>query len=144
MTSLRTAAGALVLLLAVLPASAQTQLAVEITEVEIEQFSNGVEITLKADGLLQVLAIGAWYRTDEEHSFELILPNARSSTGTFVDVSQYPVNYLKLEIPPQERVEELVIEAGELGAGGPGGHRPHPDRAALSLGARAQRGAGQR
>ncbi|MEA3401822.1 MAG: hypothetical protein U9R79_11330 [Armatimonadota bacterium] len=113
MSSLRRAAGALVLLLAVLPASAQTQLAVELTEVEIEQFTNGVEITLEADGLLQVLAIGEWYHTDEDHSFELVLPNARSSVSTFVDVSQYPVNYLKLETPPQERVEELVLEAGE-------------------------------
>lgn len=113
MSSLRRAAGALVLLLVALPASAQTQLAVELTEVEIEQFTNGVEITLEADGLLQVLAIGEWYHTDEDHSFELVLPNARSSVSTFVDVSQYPVNYLKLETPPQERVEELVLEAGE-------------------------------
>ncbi len=92
-------------------ASAQTQLAASITDVEIEPTGNGVEITLKADGLLQVMAFDQWV-TNEDHEFELVLPNARSSIGTFVDVSTYPVNYLKLEIPSQERVEELVRQAG--------------------------------
>lgn len=111
MSSLRRAAVALLPLLMVVPAGAQTQVAAEITEVEVEQLTNGTNITLKADGLLQVYAFDQW-ETNEDHSFELVLPNARSSVGTFIDVSSYPVNYLKLETPSLERVEELVEQAG--------------------------------
>jgi hypothetical protein len=85
------------------PAHAQTQLAVNITEVEIEQLTNGLRITLKADGLLEVHSTGRWWETNAEHEFPLWLANARSAVGTFVDVSRYPVNYLKLETPQWAR-----------------------------------------
>lgn len=103
-----------VLLVAVLVGGtgwAQTQLAANITDVEVEQTGNGVTITLKADGLLQVMAFDQW-RTNEDNEFELVLPNARSGIGTFVDLSGYPANYLKVETPSQERVERLVQLAG--------------------------------
>ncbi len=84
-------------------AHAQTQLAVNITDVTIKQRTNGLRITLKADGLLEVRSTGQWWQTNAEHEFPLRLGNARSAVGTFVDVSRYPVNYLKLETPRSAR-----------------------------------------
>jgi hypothetical protein len=93
----------LALLLAVAPATAQTQFAVNITDVAVEQLTNGLRITVKADGLLEAETTGSWYQTNEDHEFPVWLSNAHSSVGTFVDISRYPVNYLKLETPSDSR-----------------------------------------
>lgn len=103
MSRLRLLAAALLALAPALPACAQTRLAVNITGVSVEQLTNGLRITLKADGLLEVNSTGQWWQTNEEHEFPLWLGNARSAVGTFVDVSRYPVNYLKLETPQDAR-----------------------------------------
>lgn len=93
------------LLLAVLgsPAHAQTQLAVDVTDVAVDQLTNGLRLTIKADGLLEARTTDQWWETSAEHEFTVSLRNARSSVGTFVDVSRYPVNYLKLETPEDSR-----------------------------------------
>ena len=93
----------LALLLAVAPATAPTQFAVNITDVAVEQLTNGLRITVKADGLLEAETTGSWYQTNEDHEFPVWLSNAHSSVGTFVDISRYPVNYLKLETPSDSR-----------------------------------------
>ncbi|MFP4249877.1 MAG: hypothetical protein ACLFU7_09485 [Armatimonadota bacterium] len=87
----------------VLPANAQTRLSVNVTDVTVTQLTNGMRITLKADGLLEVRTSGQWWETNEDHEFTLWLANAHSAVGTFVDVSRYPVNYLKLETPLDAR-----------------------------------------
>lgn len=84
-------------------AHAQTQVSVDITDVTVEQLTNGLRLTVKADGLLEVRTAEGWWETNEEHEFTLFLRNARSSVGTFVDVSRYPVNYLRLETPQESR-----------------------------------------
>jgi hypothetical protein len=84
-------------------AHAQTRLSVNVTDVTVTQLTNGVRITLKADGLLEARTSGQWWETNEDHEFTLWLANAHSAVGTFVDVSRYPVNYLKLETPPDAR-----------------------------------------
>ena len=95
---------AVVLLCALaLPASAQTKLAVSITDVTVKQLTNGLRITLKADGLLEVRTNGQWWETNSDHEFTLWLGNALSAVGTFVDVSRYPVNYLKFDTPADAR-----------------------------------------
>ena len=83
----------LLLLLASAPAVAQTQFAVNITDVAVEQLTNGLRITVKADGLLVAQTTGNWYQTNEDYEFPVWLANAHSSVGTFVDISSYPVNY---------------------------------------------------
>ena len=71
---------------------AQTQISCNITEVKVEQLSNAVEITLKADGLLSAeadrddfipAAGGRRWRED----IPLRITNARSVIGTFASFS---------------------------------------------------------
>lgn len=81
------------------PAQAQTRVAVDITDVTVEQLTNGLRLSVKADGLLEARTADQWWQTNEDHEFTVFLRNARSSVGTFVDVSRYPANYLKLETP---------------------------------------------
>lgn len=93
-------------------ASAQTQLACNITEVKVEQLSNAVEVTLKADGLLRAqVDFDDFFAVDENdnwnrtpiRSIPVRLTNAQSQVGTFVDVGTYPVSYVELTTPAEER-----------------------------------------
>jgi len=97
-----TAAVGLLIALAV-PAWSQTRLAVNITDVTVKQLTNGLRITIKADGLIEARTTGQSWETNADHEFTVWLGNARSALGTFVDVSRYPVNYLKLDTPPDAR-----------------------------------------
>lgn len=103
MNKWRVVAAAAMTVALVSSAHGQTRLAVNITDVAVEQLTNGLRITLKADGLLEVYSTGQWWETNAEHEFPLWLGNARSALGTFVDISRYPVNYLKLETPQDAR-----------------------------------------
>ncbi|MFO8080288.1 MAG: hypothetical protein R6V07_08290 [Armatimonadota bacterium] len=103
MSRWRLLAAALLIAAFALPANAQTRLSVNVTDVTVKQLTNGLRITLKADGLLEVQTSGQWAQTNEDHEFTLWLANAHSAVGTFVDVSRYPVNYLKLDTPPEAR-----------------------------------------
>lgn len=93
-------------------APAQTRLACNITDVTVKQLSNAVEVTLKADGLLRaqinyqdfisVDELGEWSRTART-DIPVRLTNAQSQVGTFVDVGTYPVSYVELVTPAEER-----------------------------------------
>lgn len=94
------------------PAAAQTQVACNITEVKVEQLSNAVEVTLKADGLLNVeVDIFQFVERDEEGHWDrtpgreipIQITNARSQIGTFVDIGTYPVSHLELTTPAEAR-----------------------------------------
>jgi type II secretory pathway component GspD/PulD (secretin) len=66
-----------------------------ITEVTAKQLRNGVQITVKADGILQ------WPRRRyEENRVEFEFRNARNETGkNFMDVSKFPVSHIELTTP---------------------------------------------
>ena len=66
-----------------------------ITEVTAKQLRNGVQITVKADGILQYPS-RRWEETRAEFEFG----NARNETGkNFIDVSKFPVSHLELTTP---------------------------------------------
>ena len=68
-----------------------------ITDIETKQLTNGVQILVKADGLLN----WNWHDyNDEAGRYQLEFNNARNTTGkSFIDVSMFPVSYLQLEVP---------------------------------------------
>ncbi len=75
-----------------------------ITEITTKQLRNGVQITVKADGILQ-----SWDRTYEETRVEFYFNNARNETGkNFIDVSKFPVSHLELTTP-QEAEEGVGV-----------------------------------
>ena len=91
--------------------AAQNQAYCTVTGVEVEQLSNAVRVTIQADGALHSLA--RWWDFHElvENRWEMkqtdVIPfrltNARSGVGNFVDISAYPVSYLKLSTPLDAR-----------------------------------------
>lgn len=82
---------------------AQTRAYCHITAVETQQLSNGVQITVKADGVLDWEVEGGDWSTlfgGESSRIPLRFPNAKSQINrTFVDVSKYPVSYLQFAVP---------------------------------------------
>jgi len=68
-----------------------------ITDIETKQLSNGVQIIVKADGLLN----RRWRDYDRKAGrYQLEFNNARNRMGeTFIDVSMFPVSYIQLEVP---------------------------------------------
>jgi len=69
-----------------------------ITDIETKQLRNGVQIIVKADGLLE----RHWHDWEAEGAsrFEITFTNARNRTGkNFIDVSAYPVSHIQLEVP---------------------------------------------
>jgi len=90
---------------------AQTESYCTVTGVDVNQLSNAVRITIRADGVLQVEAeifdFVEW--SEEEGSWQkrelalipFVLPNARTRVGSFVDISAYPVSYLAMSTPPE-------------------------------------------
>jgi type II secretory pathway component GspD/PulD (secretin) len=71
-----------------------------ITDIRVEQLSNGVQITVKADGILE----RSW-EVPHEHGGEVSRMdigffNARNQTGkNFVDVSEFPVSHIEISTP---------------------------------------------
>jgi type IV pilus assembly protein PilQ len=66
-----------------------------IKEVKVAQLSNGVQIAIAADGVLQ-------YRSalTTGQQMQLLFPDARNGTGrNFYDINLYPVSYLQLSTP---------------------------------------------
>jgi type II secretory pathway component GspD/PulD (secretin) len=66
-----------------------------ITAVEVTALSNGVQVRIKADGILQ-------YRDADANGSQMHLyfPNARNGTGkNFFNVDRYPVSYIQLSTP---------------------------------------------
>lgn len=119
---LRTAPLILALLaIAVSPAAAQVGATYcNVTAIECEQLSNGVRVTIVADGELEwdfdweaLLEEGAavgestewgiyiWGWTDRFRRIPLCLWNARSKLGAaFVPIGKYPVSHAEIRIPP--------------------------------------------
>lgn len=85
--------------LAAVPAWAQSAAYCNITSVQSRQLSNGVQVTIRADGVLRY----RWDRTGggEQTRVYLRFQNAKSTIGkTFIDVSKFPVSYVQLSVPP--------------------------------------------
>jgi type IV pilus assembly protein PilQ len=74
---------------------AQARSYTTITAVEVTPLSNGVQVRIKADGILQ-------YRDADTSGLQMrvYFPNARNGTGkNFVNVDRYPVSYIQLSTP---------------------------------------------
>jgi type IV pilus assembly protein PilQ len=74
---------------------AQARSYTTITAVEVTPLSNGVQVRIKADGILQ-------YRDADPSGLQMRLyfPNARNGTGkNFFNVDRYPVSYIQLSTP---------------------------------------------
>ena len=83
------------LLLACAAPPAHARVYCNITEVTAKQLRNGVQITVKADGILQ-----GYGRSYEESRVEYEFYNARNQTGkNFMDVSKFPVSHIELSTP---------------------------------------------
>jgi hypothetical protein len=68
-----------------------------ITEVTAKQLRNGIQITVKADGILNVDWHGFDYEQEDTNRFEIRFGNARNETGeNFIDVSKFPVSHIEL------------------------------------------------
>jgi len=80
-----------------------------ITDVTAERLSNGVQITVKADGILSWFRPGGWSH-DPVSRVELRFPNARNQTGkNFIDVSEFPVSYVEMTVP-QDAEEGIGVD----------------------------------
>jgi type IV pilus assembly protein PilQ len=105
MSLLRIMVSMVLLMPAMLPggAVAQNRAYCNITAVESQQLSNGVQITVKADGVVDWEPEGGnWsaFYGGESNRLVMRFPNAKSQIGrTFVDVSKYPVSYVQLSVP---------------------------------------------
>jgi type IV pilus assembly protein PilQ len=78
------------------PASAQQRSYTTIQGVTVTPLSNGVQIRINADGLLQLNNPDASGRI-----MHLTFPDARNGTGkTFINVNRYPVSYIQLSTAP--------------------------------------------
>lgn len=102
----------LLALVAARPLGAQTGAYCNITAIESQQLSNGVQITVKADGVVDWgPEDGNWEAFYGGESSRLVMrfPNAKSQIGrTFIDVSKYPVSFLQLSVP-QDAVEGVGL-----------------------------------
>lgn len=67
-----------------------------ITEVTATQLSNGIQVTIQADGILDT----GMYNNDPSGRYEVRFTNARNRTGeNFIDVSLFPVSHIELSVP---------------------------------------------
>ncbi|NLH98986.1 MAG: hypothetical protein GX446_05770 [Chthonomonadales bacterium] len=107
------ACGLLLLLLCAGRLDAQTSAYCNITAIESQQLSNGVQITVKADGVVDWEPEGGdWsvFYGGESNRLTMRFTNAKSQIGrTFIDVSKYPVSYLQLSVP-QDAVEGVGLK----------------------------------
>jgi len=90
----------LALALALATAPGQARVYCNITEIETKQLRNGVQITVKADGILNI----DWGKFNMQQGttsrFEIPFENARNETGkNFIDVSKFPVSHIELSTP---------------------------------------------
>lgn len=83
---------------------AQTAAFCNIQSIDAQQLSNGVQISIKADGVLDWMPEnndwGMIYGGGARQKVSIVFTNAKSQVGkTFIDVSKYPVSYLQLAVP---------------------------------------------
>ena len=75
-----------------------------VTDVKAIQLTNGIQITVKADGILDWSPEGydGWHGGDysgRDRQIGIRIPSARSTVNNFVDVSMYPVSYVQTYVP---------------------------------------------
>ncbi len=76
---------------------AQALVYCNITEVKATELRNGVQISVKADGILEWDRHGGGGRRSR---VRISFKNARNATGkNFIDVSKFPVSYIQLSVP---------------------------------------------
>ncbi|MBN1458651.1 MAG: hypothetical protein JXA57_03885 [Armatimonadetes bacterium] len=77
-----------------------------IENIEAKQLTNGVQILVKSDGLLN----RSWEEYDDSAGrYQLLFDNAKNKTGeTFIDVGMYPVSHIQLEVP-QDATEGVGV-----------------------------------
>jgi type II secretory pathway component GspD/PulD (secretin) len=86
-----------------------------ITDVSVTQLTNSVQITVKADGILEWRPEEAqeWYGWSGTYSgrglrVALRFPGARASVANFTDVNMYPVNFVQTYVP-QDAAEGIGV-----------------------------------
>lgn len=85
----------MMLLLLLVVTTAQAEVYCNITAVEAKELSNGVQITVKADGILRYSWGG-----ESSSRLQLTFYNAKNLTEkNFLDVSKFPVSHLELRVP---------------------------------------------
>jgi type II secretory pathway component GspD/PulD (secretin) len=92
---LAVAGACLLSLFASRPTHAQSRSYTTISAVDVTPLSNGLQISIKADGILQ-------YRDADLSGLKMHLyfPDARNGTGkNFFNINRYPVSYLQLSTP---------------------------------------------
>ncbi len=98
-------AAVMVMLLAAMPAAARVYC--NITEIDVKQLRNGVQITVKSDGILNLHYTS---QQEEGRRYELHFHGARNATGkNFIDVSKFPVSHIELTTP-QDAEEGVGVE----------------------------------
>lgn len=88
--------GMALVMLTLLPGICHALTYATITDISACQMSNGVQIVIKADGILEY---GYAYDSSTSNRVSLRLPGAKSSVKNFIDVSMYPVSYVQTSIP---------------------------------------------
>jgi len=94
----------LLLLLAASAPAAWSLTYATINEVGVQQLTNSIQITVKADGILEWQPEGSdWFYegtlSGTGQKVSLRFPGARSSVKNFTDVNIYPVNYVQTYVP---------------------------------------------
>jgi type IV pilus assembly protein PilQ len=103
---------------------AQARSYTTITAVDVTPLSNGVQVRIKADGILQ-------YRDVDSSGLQMHLyfPNARNGTGkNFFNVDRYPVSYIQLSTPQGAAsgiglnldIRNLAVTSASVSAGADG------------------------
>ena len=84
-----------------------------ISDVKAVQLTNGIQITVKSDGILdwKPEGVGLFYSDKWSGTLDRIairLPGARSSVDNFIDVSMYPVSHVQTYVP-QDAVDGVGV-----------------------------------
>ncbi len=127
---------ALAALLAMAP-QAEAVVYCNITEVTATELSNGVQISVKADGILQM---SGWWGQQTGNRFEIQFNNARNQTGNnFIDVSLFPVSHIELSVPQGATEGVGVTMAVVMSEVSPVSVSTNPDRQSVLLTVRSSR-----
>ncbi|MBW3636322.1 MAG: hypothetical protein KY445_07640 [Armatimonadetes bacterium] len=82
-----------------IPAYSQARSYTTITAINVNSLSNGVQISVRADGILQYTDADSSGRT-----MSVNFPDARNGTGkNFINLNRYPVSHLQLSTPQGAR-----------------------------------------
>jgi len=101
------------LALVIAPSMCQAIIYATINDISACQLTNSIQITVKADGMLEWKPekYTNWYGgtySGETNRIAIRFPGARSSVKNFVDVSMYPVSHVQTYVP-QDAVEGVGV-----------------------------------